>query len=81
MQSGELVVTGHSHLHILLRDMPVKFEAHFKNVDCVPCNPGGPDKVTCHLEIKKTKKRKKEYYLNLVWEVSSIRTVVWKACY
>lgn len=80
MQTGELVVTGISKLHIQLQDLPISFKAYLKDSDSIPCNPGSSDKLTFKLD-KRKKGKLKEYYLHLQWEVTGVKTIVWEVHY
>lgn len=80
MQTGELVVTGKSKLHIQLEDLPISFKAFIKDADCIPCNPESTDKLEVKLDRRK-KGKVKEFYLHLQWEVTGVKTIVWEAHY
>lgn len=75
MQSGEIIVTGNDEVEIPLRTFPSYVKVAFKD-HCVvvPCNPQNFDE----LEWEATKHHHKDHYvLNIKWNVTGVREIVW----
>lgn len=93
MQSGELDVTGHGKVEIILgnrhpNNIVVKFKGGHHHV---PCNPKHNDELRWELENKHHShphdyrhdhcQHEDKYVLIVSWNVTDVRTIEWVAYY
>ena len=77
MQSGEIIVIGKGEVSIQLHEMPCGIKCRFRHEHhIVPCNPHHAD--TLEYEVRHTCKG---HVLNIKWEVSGVREILWHVHY
>lgn len=79
MQSGELIVVGSDQVTIKLRECPSGVKCRFRHEHhIIPCNPNHSDSL--EYEVRFSHKHKC-YVLNIKWEVSGVREILWHVHY
>lgn len=78
---GELIVCGKNSVQIKLKKQPKFVKAYFLNTDStnsndVPCDPGTNDLLKWSAKSYDT-----HLVLNIEWEVTSYKVIVWEAYY
>jgi len=76
---GKLVVSDKGTLEFIFKNHPHHVCAYFADkshhVPCNPCDPGREDVLEWHLV-----KHKRHCILKINWNVTSMRTIIWKVC-
>lgn len=80
MQSGELIVTSKDKANIELVSHPCLVRVRFEGDGCViPCNPQHHDHLKWTLIPAHGLSQK--YILQISWQVTNVRKIVWEAFY
>lgn len=93
MVSGELIVTGKNHAELALERRPTHVKVYFKD-DCVvvPCNPTHFDELEWRIREQidrevntrsrsRDRDRHKSFFLEISWDVSASRAIMWEVIY
>lgn len=86
MVSGEIIVTGKNHIEFELKERPHHTRVFFKD-DCisVPCNPTHYDELEWFIRERTDGEvggfHSHKFYLEIFWNVSDSRAIVWHVKY
>lgn len=89
MVSGEITVTGKNHIELELAGRPHHVEVFFKDDNVVvPCNPTHFDELEWFIREREDhemhmhpKFRSRKFFLEISWNVSASREIVWHVKY